>query len=106
METSCALAATAAIFAPAFILIAALGSSIDRLRHSSQARAVLDSMNAAVVGLIAATCLLMARQAIAPPHVWACLAIMAATLLAMLALGANAAWLIAAAGGIGWIFLR
>ncbi|MGD0769139.1 MAG: chromate efflux transporter [Tepidisphaeraceae bacterium] len=106
METGCALAATAAIFAPAFILIAAIGSSIDRLRHSPPARAALDSMNAAVVGLIAATCIFMARQAIQPPHAWTSIAIMAATLWAILALNVNTTWLIAAAAGIGLIFLR
>jgi chromate transport protein ChrA len=63
-------------------------------------------MNAAVVGLIAATCIFMARQAIQPPQTWTSVAIMAASLCAILALNVNATWLIAAAGGIGWIFMR
>ncbi len=106
METGCALAATAAIFAPAFVLIAGMGSWLDRIRRSPRARAVLDAMNAAVVGLIAATCFFLAQQALHSPELWLRAAMILACLAVMSRWNLNATWLIAASGGIGWLFLR
>jgi chromate transporter len=106
MEVGCALAATAAIFAPAFILIAGMGSWLDRIRHSPRARAALDAMNAAVVGLIGTTCFFLAQQALHSPEVWLRVGLIVACLGVMLRWNVNATWLIAACGGIGWLFLR
>ncbi|MGD0541086.1 MAG: chromate efflux transporter [Tepidisphaeraceae bacterium] len=106
MEAGCALAATAAIFAPAFVLIAGMGSWLDRIRHSPRARAVLDAMNAAVVGLIASTCFFLGQQAMHPPELWLRVGLILACLGVMLRWNLNATWLIAASGGIGWLFLR
>jgi chromate transporter len=104
-EVGCALLATAAIFAPAFLLIALMGSWLERLRRNPQARAALDAMNAAVAGLIAATCVIMAQQALQPPHAWAIAAMMIACLVVTMS-NINPTWVIAAAGLFGWIYLR
>lgn len=48
-----AVAATAGIFLPAFAFVAVSVKLLDRLRASRRARAFLDGVNAAAVGLIA-----------------------------------------------------
>ncbi|MGD0464012.1 MAG: chromate efflux transporter [Tepidisphaeraceae bacterium] len=106
MEAGCALAATAAIFAPAFVLIAGMGSWLDRIRRSPRARAVLDAMNAAVVGLIASTCFFLVQQTLHSPELWLRAGLIVAALGVMLRWNVNATWLVAASGGIGWLFLR
>ncbi|HEY7086852.1 MAG TPA: chromate efflux transporter [Tepidisphaeraceae bacterium] len=47
------VAATIAIFLPAFVLVAIFGPILNRIRHNIWARGALDGMNAAVVGLMA-----------------------------------------------------
>ena len=49
-----AIVATVAIFLPAFVLVAATGPLVERWREHPVARRMLDVVNAAVVGLIAA----------------------------------------------------
>jgi chromate transporter len=102
----CALAATAAIFAPAFVLIALLGSTMDRLRQNPHARGFLDGMNAAVVGLIAVACIWIARAALNSPHPFASAAIITISLIILFQTKLNPTWLIAAAGICGWVILR
>ena len=50
-----ALLATASIFFPSFVLVAALGPFLPGVRNHPAARGALDAMNAAVVALIAVT---------------------------------------------------
>jgi chromate transport protein ChrA len=63
-------------------------------------------MNAAVVGLIASTCFFLGQQAMHPPELWLRVGLILACLGVMLRWNLNATWLIAASGGIGWLFLR
>ena len=73
-----------------------MGSWLDRIRRSPRARAVLDAMNAAVVGLIAATCFFLAQQALHSPELWLRAAMILACLAVMSRWNLNATWLIAA----------
>jgi chromate transporter len=60
-----AVAATVAIFLPAFIFSALSSLALDRLRASRGARAFLDGVNAAAVALIAAVLIALGRVAFA-----------------------------------------
>jgi chromate transporter len=104
-EIGCAIAATAAIFAPAFLLITFLGTKIEKLRHHLPARGALNSMNAAVVGLIAATCLFLAGQTLQPPAAGISVLILMVSLGGLWLLRLNTTWIILAAGVAGWFLL-
>jgi chromate transporter len=97
----CALGATAAIFAPSFVLVAILSRWLERLRSNPKARGALDAMNAAVAGLIAATCIWLAQQALAPPSTVISAMLMAASLLVLTATRINSTWIVLASGAIG-----
>jgi chromate transporter len=58
-----ALAATAAMFAPAFLFAAVSSAMLDRLRASARARAFLDGVNAAAVALIGLVVVSLGRVA-------------------------------------------
>jgi chromate transporter len=62
-----AIVATVAVFLPAFVLVAATGPLVERWRDHPTARRVLDVVNAAVVGLIAAVVVRLAPVALAGP---------------------------------------
>lgn len=62
-----AVAATVAIFLPSFVLVGLVHPFLDRIRRSRLASAAIDGLNAAAVGLIAATAVILARDAIADP---------------------------------------
>ena len=62
-----ALVATVAIFLPAFILVALLGPMADRVRERPLTGALLDGVNAAAVGLIAAVTLQLGVAAVRGP---------------------------------------
>lgn len=101
------IVATAAIFAPSFILIAIFGPLLQKLRRLSAARGALDAMNAAVVGLMAIAALRLSTSALyaaSPGKVhWLGVFILLGTLLG-LAARLNAAWLILGAGLLGAVF--
>jgi chromate transporter len=59
-----AIVATVGIFAPAFLLVAATGPLIHRIRQSRAGASVLDALNAASLGLMAAVTLSLGRAAI------------------------------------------
>jgi chromate transporter len=59
-----AVVATVAIFAPSFLLVGLTGRVVERVRASKRGRAVLDAINAAVVGLLAGVLVLLAREAV------------------------------------------
>jgi chromate transporter len=105
LEIACALLATAAIFAPAFILVATLSSAIESIRKMPAARAMLGSMNAAVVGLIASTCGSMAIQTLILPGAARSAGIIAAAFALMLLLEINSVWIILASAAAGWLLL-
>jgi len=100
------VAATAAIFLPSFVIVAVFGPMLQRLRSQPWARATLDGMNAAVVGLMAVATLRLALPAIIPApafQVDVLNAVVLAGTLIGLALRVNATWLIIAAGVIGTV---
>lgn len=94
-----AVIATVAIFLPAFVFVAAIGPIADRLRRRPLTAALLDGVNAAAIGLMAAVSLELGVEAIRDPFTIG------------LALGAGAALLwgrvpsvvLVAAGGLAGI---
>jgi chromate transporter len=105
MEIACALAATAAIFAPSFLFVGLLGNRLEKLRSSAGARGALDGMNAAVVGLIGMTCLFLGQQALMPPTSGVCAAILLISAGLLLMTRINSSWVILAAGVAGFFLL-
>ena len=62
-----ALVATVAIFLPAFVFVALIGPIADRLRARPLIRALLDGINAAAIGLMAAVSVQLGASAIRDP---------------------------------------
>ena len=62
-----AVVATAAIFLPAFVIVALVGPIVDRVRDRPLTAALLDGVNAAALGLMAAVTLVLGRSAIVDP---------------------------------------
>jgi chromate transporter len=93
-----AAVATAAIFLPSFVLVAATGGLIARIRRSTWASAALDGVNAAAVGLIGGVCLALAGDAVVdvPTAILALLA-----LVALVRWRPNPAWLLLAGSVLG-----
>jgi chromate transporter len=101
----CGVAATCAIFLPAFVLVAIFGPLLQRIRQNPTARGALDGMNAAVVGLM----LVIAMRMIWPAVYDSAgrrLNFIGVVILIGALLGlwrkVNTTWLIVAAGAIGW----
>ncbi|HZW03536.1 MAG TPA: chromate transporter, partial [Anaerolineaceae bacterium] len=95
-----ALLATLAIFLPSFVFVAVSNPLIPRLRASPWAGALLDGVNAAALGLMAAVTVQLASDAVIDLPT-AALALAAAALLLRFKL--NATWLVlggAVAGGL------
>jgi len=99
-----AVLATVAIFLPAFVLVAASGPLVSRLRRSSAAGAVLDGINVAALALMIVVSAQLARSAIVD---WLTLGLAALGALLLLRYRVNSAWLVlgaAAAGGLmAWL---
>jgi chromate transporter len=93
-----ALLATAAIFLPAFVFVAALGRILPRLSRSPVARGALDAASAAVVSLIVVVTLNLAAGALRTPT---SVAVFAAAAVALLAFNVNATWVMLAAALVG-----
>jgi len=93
-----ALIATAGIFLPSFIFVAASGPLILRLRRSPVAGAFLDGVNAASLALMAVVTWQLGRAAIVDVPTSA-LAVVAATLL--MRCRVNSAWLLLGGAAIG-----
>ncbi|HYO08458.1 MAG TPA: chromate efflux transporter [Tepidisphaeraceae bacterium] len=95
--------ATAAIFLPSFLFVAALGPLLPRIRANRYARGALRAMNAAVVALIVVVLWRLGGDALFPAGRidWPSLAIAAAALVALLVWNVNATWLIVAGAIIG-----
>jgi chromate transporter len=62
-----ALVATVAIFAPAFVFVAIIGPFADRLRDRPLTAALLDGVNAAALGLMAAVTVQLGMSAVRDP---------------------------------------
>ncbi len=93
-----ALLATLGIFLPAFVLVALVNPWVPRLRRSPWLGALLDGVNVAALGLMAAVTLELGRSALVDPFTVA-LALVACALLIRGRL--NSAWLVAAGGVLG-----
>ncbi|HKD38730.1 MAG TPA: chromate efflux transporter [Myxococcaceae bacterium] len=93
-----ALAATAGIFAPAFVLVAISGPLVPRLRRSSTASAFLDGVNVASLGLMAAVTWQLGRAALVDLPT---IAIALAGAVLLFRFRVNSAWLVLGGGAIG-----
>ena len=96
-----AAVATAGIFLPAFVFVAACGPFVPRLRRSRAVGAFLDGVNVAALALMGEVSLQLARSGTANlPSAGLFLASVAALSL----LRVNAAWLVLAGGLLGVLF--
>jgi chromate transporter len=93
-----AVLATVGIFLPAFVFVALLHPLVPRLRQSPWTAAMLDGVNVAAMGLMAAVTWLLGRDAIVDP-LTATITIAAALLL--IRFRVNSAWLILAGAIVG-----
>jgi chromate transporter len=93
-----AAAATAGIFLPAFVLVAASRPLLARIRSSPLAGAFLDGVNAASLGLMAAVALPLAREALVDGFA---IALGVAALAALRLRPINSAWLVLGGAGAG-----
>jgi len=93
-----ALLATLGIFLPAFIFVALSGPLIPRLRASPWTGALLDGVNAASLGLMAAVSLQIGRAAIPD---WPAAGFAALALLLLVRFRVNATWLILGGAAAG-----
>jgi chromate transporter len=99
--------ATAAMFLPAFLAVAAVstGGRFERLRSAPALSAALTLINAAVVGLMAAAAVQLIPATFAPGGTVSAFSLCAAAASAglVLGLGLNPTWLIIPAGLAGWM---
>jgi len=93
-----AVLATVGIFLPAFIFVALLHPLVPRLRRYPWTAAMLDGVNVAALGLMAAVTWLLGRDAIVDP-LTATIAIAAAVLL--IRFRVNSSWLVLAGAIVG-----
>ena len=95
------LAATLAIFLPAFFFVAATHHLIPRLRGSPWTASLLDGVNVAALGLMAAVTFTLARDAIVDV-LTATLVVLAA--VALIRYQVSSVWLVLAGGAIGLVY--
>jgi chromate transporter len=93
-----ALVATVAIFLPSFVFVAAVYPLLPRLRSSPWTRAFLDGTNAAAVGLMAAVAWQLGVASIFDVLT---VVMFVATVLLLIRVKVNSAWLVLAGGVIG-----
>ena len=93
-----AAVATAGIFLPAFVFVAASGPLVPRLRRSRIPGAFLDGVNVASLALMAMVTWTLGRAALVDA---AALALAAVSAVALLRFRVNSAWLIAAGVAVG-----
>lgn len=97
-----ALAATAGIFAPAFLFVAITAPLVPHVRRSLSAAAFLDGFGAASIALMTAVSIVLARSAITGV---ASAALALAAFLLLVRFRVNAAWLVLGGGVIGSLFI-
>ena len=95
-----AVVATVAIFLPAFLLVAASGPFVSRLRESRLVASILDGVTVGSLALMAVVTWQLGRAAVTDA-VAAVLAIVSAFLLLRFRL--NSTWLIVGGAGVGTI---
>jgi chromate transporter len=94
--------ATIGIFGPSFVLVAAVNPLIARLRRSTWAGSLLDGVNIAAVGPMAAVTLALGRAALVDPLT---VTLAVGALAVLLRWKPNSAWLIAAGAAVGLLHL-
>jgi len=95
-----AVVATVGIFLPGFLLVAANGPLLRKIRHSPLAGSMLDGVVAGSMALMAVVSWQLARVALVD---WITGAVLLASLALLLRFRINSAWLIAAGALVGWI---
>jgi len=95
-----AFLATVAIFLPGFLLVAASGSLVSKIRRSATAAAILDGVVAGSLALMAVVAWQLARAAIVD---WRTLLILCLGTVLVLRLRVNSVWVIAGAALAGWL---
>jgi chromate transporter len=95
-----AVVATVGIFLPGFLLVAASGPLIPRLRKSAAVAAALDGVVAASLALMAVVAIQLGRASIVDRTT---LIIFGVSLSALLGLRVNSAWIVAGAAAVGWL---
>jgi chromate transporter len=95
-----AAVATVGIFLPAFVFVALSAAVVPKLRRSATAGAVLDGVNVASLALMAVVVWQLGRAAVPDALT---MGVAAVSLVALVALRINSAWLVVAGGVIGWL---
>ncbi len=95
-----AVVATVGIFLPGFVLVAASGPLIPRLRRSPMAAAALDGVVAGSLALMAVVTWQLGKASIVD---WKTLAVFAVSLILLLRFRLNSVFVIAVAAVAGWI---
>jgi len=98
--TSGALLATLGIFLPSFIFVAVSSPFIPKLRQSPWFGSLLDGLNAASLGLMAAVAWQLGMAALVDPLTGA---LALAALVLLMRYSVNSTWLIAGGALIGWL---
>ena len=94
-----AAAATVGIFLPAFVLVAASGPLVPRLRRSAAAGAFLDGVNVGSMGLMLVVTVTLGRHALTDPVAIGLFAASFVLLVAQKKIGSF--WLVAAGAAVG-----
>ena len=92
--------ATAGIFLPAFLLVAASGPLVPRIRRSKTAGAFLDGVNVGSLALMVAVTWQLGRASLVDTVT---IALAIASLIALLRFRVNSAWLVLVGAAIGLI---
>jgi chromate transporter len=95
-----AIVATIAIFLPGFLLVAASGPLLPRIRRSLVASAALDGVVAGSLALMAVVTMQLARASLVDRTT---VVIFAVSLIALLQFKVNSAWVVLGAAIAGWI---
>ncbi len=96
-----AVIATVAIFVPSFLFVGLIGPLLPRLRRHAWTAALLDGVNVAALGLMAAVTVILARDAVVDVMSGA-LAVLAAILVVRFRV--NSAWLVLGGALIGILY--
>jgi len=93
-----AAVATVGIFAPSFLFVALLGRLVPWMRERPMAKAFLDGVTVASLGLMAAVLVRLTGEALVDPLT---IVVAVVALVALIATKVNATWLIAAGAAVG-----
>lgn len=97
-----ALAATAGIFLPSFIFVAALAPLVPKLRRSAWMAAFLDAINVSAIGLMVVVCIQLGQAALVSWQAWL---VFAAALILAIRWNGNSALLVAGGAMAGWLMM-